>query len=138
MKTAIPYHSILSFLLQTTSTSLAPSTLQEPRSHVSPTQTSGQSVTVNLKQNTNLNTQDLYTLGNNQASQLQNVKISFFDQHKTPQSSTKENIDPNTQNRSLQKGQSLVKKDRILPSPSQYEIHKSLYPQTINQTKVIY
>ena len=131
---------------------MAPSTFREPAAHVSPIQNSAQSVTVNLKQNT----QDLYALGNSQASQLQNVKIKFFDQQNTPQSSTKENIDPNSQNRSLQKGQNPLKNlatnqssilplpnrgpivPRIMPSPSQYEIHKSLYPQTINQTKVIY
>ena len=44
------------------------------------------------------------------------------------------------QNTNLQKGQSLQKKQvyrqrHVLPSPNQYEIHKSLYPETVNQTK---
>ena len=110
---------------------------------LSDTQIQSSPVTISQLPNTNLNTQDLYALGNSQASQLQNVNIKFFDQQNTPQNAIKENIDPNTQNTNLQKGQSLLKKQTtnqspILPSPSQYEIHKSLYPQTINQTKVIY
>ena len=48
------------------------------------------------------------------------------------------------QNTNLQKGQSLQKKqttkrvyrDRhVLPSPNQLDIHKSLYPETVNQTE---
>ena len=44
------------------------------------------------------------------------------------------------QNTNLQKGQSLQKKQvyrqrHVLPSPNQYEIHKSLYPETVNQTE---
>ena len=108
---------------------------------LSDTQLQSSPVTISQLPNTNLNTQDLHALGNGQASQLQNVKIKFFDQQNTPQNAIKENIDPNTHNKNLQKGQILLKKpttNPILPSPSQYEIHKSLYPQTINQTKVIY
>ena len=108
---------------------------------LSDTQAQNSPVTISQLPNTNLNTQDLYALGNGQASQLQNVKIKFFDQQNKPPSALKENIDPNAQNTNLQKGQILLKKQTtnpILPSPSQYEIHKSLYPQTINQAKVIY
>ena len=44
------------------------------------------------------------------------------------------------QNTNLQKDQSLQKKQvyrqrHVLPSPNQYEIHKSLYPETVDQTE---
>ena len=68
---------------------------------LSDTQPQNSPVTISQLPNTNLNTQDLYALGNGQASQHQNVKIKFFDQQNTPQNATKENIDPNAQNQVL-------------------------------------
>ena len=37
-----------------------------------------------MKQNSNINSHDLVSLGNSQASQLQNVKIKFFSEPTTP------------------------------------------------------
>ena len=37
-----------------------------------------------MKQNSNINSQDLFSLGNSQASQLQNVKIKFFSEPTNP------------------------------------------------------
>ena len=56
---------------------------------LSDTQPQNSPVTISQLPNTNLNTQDLYALGNGQASQLQNVKIKFFDQQNKPQNANK-------------------------------------------------